>query len=60
MVRVSYGDGGWRHIQSWGKSQVVGFPKTHNFELNTNPLIVSNICGHCGEMMGVGDRVDNR
>lgn len=56
-MRVSYGDGGWRHIKSWGKSRVLGFFKTHNFVLNHE--IVSNIFGHCGEMMGVGDRVDN-
>lgn len=58
-MRVSYGDGGWRHIKSWGKSRVVGVCKSHNFVLNTNPLIVSNIFGHCGEIMGVGDRVNN-
>lgn len=28
VSRVSYGDGGWRHIKSLGKSRVVGFSKT--------------------------------
>lgn len=54
MLLVSYGGGGWRHIKSWGKSRVVGFSKTHNFVLNTNPLIVSNFFGHFGGTMGVG------